>query len=95
MIGDYDNKEKKTKIAWETDEKLPYKGEWYFCVYRKGENDKRHKFLMSVKADDRLFHDYLLSPGQSAEYYIKIKYADGRETTPSNIIIITAPKKEG
>ena len=95
LIGDYDNKEKKTKIAWETDEKLPYKGEWYFCVYRKGENDKRHKFLMSVKADDRVFHDYLLSPGQSAEYYIKIKYADGRETTPSNIIIITAPKKEG
>ena len=93
LIGDYDNREKKTKIAWETDEKLPYKGEWYFCVYRKGENDKRHKFLMSVKADDRVFQDYLLLPGQSAEYYIKIKYADGRETTPSNIVTVTAPKK--
>ena len=86
-------KAKQTKIAWETETSLPYKGEWYFCVYRQGPKDKRPQFLMSVKAEDRVFQDYLLAPGQSATYYVKIKYADGRETTPSNTVTVTAPEK--
>ena len=94
LIGDYDVKAKQTKIVWETETPLPYKGEWYFCVYRQGPKDKRPQFLMSAKAEDRVFQDYLLSPGQSATYYVKIKYADGRETTPSNMVTVTAPEKK-
>lgn len=93
LIGDYDVKAKQTKIAWETETPLPYKGEWYFCIYRQGPKDKRPQFLMSAKAEDRVFQDYLLAPGQSATYYVKIKYADGRETTPSNTVTVTAPEK--
>ena len=93
LVGVYDEKNKKTKIAWETDKNLPYKGEWYFCVYRKGSKDKRHKFLMSVSANDMMFQDYLLSPGESAEYFVRIRYKDGRSTTDSNIIVVTAPQK--
>ncbi len=94
LIGDYDVKAKQTKIAWETEIPLPYKGEWYFCIYRQGPKDKRPRFLMSAKAEDRMFQDYLLSPGQSATYYVKIKYADGRETTPSNTVTVSAPEEK-
>lgn len=94
LVGVYDEKNKKTKIAWETNKNLPYKGEWYFCVYRKGLKDKRHKFLMSVGADELTFQDNLLSPGESAEYFVRIRYKDGRATTDSNIIVVTAPKEK-
>lgn len=94
LLGRYDETEKKTKLAWEMNKQLPYKGNWYFCVYRKGENDKRHKFLISVKSNLYGFEDYLLAEGKSAEYYIIIQYEDGRVSTPSNIITISRPKKQ-
>jgi hypothetical protein len=91
LYGTYDTKKKQTRIVWETDANLPYKGEWYFCVYRKGPNDKRHKFLMNVKPEERVFEDYLLSAGETAEYYVKIRYRDGRATTNSNTVKVEAP----
>ena len=94
LIGAYDAKNKKTKIVWETDKNLPYKGEWYYCVYRKGPKDSRHKFLMSVKSSELFFQDNLLLPGQSAEYFVRIRYKDGRVTTDSNIVVVTAPKEK-
>lgn len=94
LIGVYDKKNKKTKIAWETDKNLPYKGDWYFCIYRKGPKDRRHKFLMSVKPDALTFQDNLLSPGETAEYYVRIRYKDGRATTNSNTVVVTAPKEK-
>ena len=94
LIGLYDEKNKKTKIVWETDKNLPYKGEWYFCVYRKGPNDRRHKFLMSVSSDALTFQDNLLSPGKTAEYFVRIRYKDGRVTTNSNTVVVTAPNEE-
>lgn len=94
LIGIYDEKNRKTKIVWETDKSLPYKGEWYYCIYRKGPKDKRHKFLTSVKSSDLMLQDNLLSPGESAEYFVRIRYKDGRVTTDSNIVVVTAPKEK-
>lgn len=94
LVGIYDEKNKKTKIAWETDKNLPYKGEWYFCVYRKGPNDRRAKFIMSVGADKMTFQDNLLSAGETAEYFVRIRYKDGRATTNSNTVAVTAPKEK-
>ena len=91
LSGVYDKRKGETRIAWELDDKLPYKGEWYFCIYRKGANDKVFKFLMSAAPEDRLFNDYLLRSGGTAEYYITIQFADGRESKPSNIVKVTAP----
>lgn len=92
LIGMYDEKNKKTKIVWETDKNLPYKGDWYFCIYRKGPKDRRHKFLMSANSDALTFQDNLLSPGETAEYFVRIRYRDGRVTTNSNVVTVTAPK---
>ena len=49
---------------------------------------------MSVDAKELMFQDYLLSPGESAEYFVRIRYKDGRSTTDSNIIVVTAPKEK-
>ncbi|MBQ2127309.1 MAG: fibronectin type III domain-containing protein [Bacteroidaceae bacterium] len=94
LSGAYHEKNHETRLAWEMNDKLPYEGDWYFCVYRKGKKDDRHKFLMSVKSTERSFSDYLLRPGETAEYYIMIQFEDGRSTKPSNIIKVTAPKEE-
>lgn len=89
LYGVYVPKEGKTRLAWELDQEPPYKGDWYFCIYRKGMYDKRHKFLMSAKPIERSFEDFLLRQGESAEYYIMIQYADGRESQISNIVTVT------
>ena len=39
-----------------------------------------------------MFQDNLLSAGESAEYFVRIRYKDGRATTDSNIVVVTAPK---
>ena len=94
LVGVYDEKNKNTKIVWETDKNLPYKGRWYFCIYRKGPKDTRHKFLMSVNSDVMTFQDNLLSAGETAEYFVRIRYEDGRATTNSNIVTVTANKQK-
>lgn len=93
LLGDFNPKNNETRLAWELPEgKPPYDGDWYFCIYRQGPNDKRPKFLLSAEPGDRSFSDFLLRPGQQADYYILIQYADGRQSRPSNIITVKAPK---
>lgn len=93
LMGVFEEKAGTTRIAWETDTNLPYKGEWYFCIWRKGPKDNRFKFLMSSAPNDMLHTDYLLQPGEEAQYFVMIQFADGRESTPSNIVTIKAPAK--
>ena len=92
LVGSYDEKNGETRLAWETDGKLPYKGDWYFCVYRKGPEDATAQFLLSAEPDERSFNDFLMQPGTSAEYFIQIQYKDGRESEPSNVVTVTAPR---
>ena len=47
---------------------------------------------MSVSPDKMTFQDYLLSAGETAEYFVRIRYRDGRVTTNSNVVTVTAPK---
>ena len=49
---------------------------------------------MSVSSDALTFQDNLLSPGETAEYFVRIRYKDGRVTTNSNIVVVTAPKEK-
>lgn len=95
LFGLYDEEKKQTKIVWETATDLPYNGDWYFCIYRKGPNDEYPKFLTSVEKHLLDFSDFLLSEGETAEYYVEIQYEDGRVSFPSNTVLVTAPKKEG
>ena len=49
---------------------------------------------MSVGADKMTFQDNLLSAGETAEYFVRIRYKDGRATTNSNTVAVTAPKEK-
>lgn len=89
LYGDYHKNEKETRLAWEMNGLPPYAGEWYFCIYRQAPDDDRPQFLISAQPDERAFSDYLLQPGETARYYIIIQYADGRESSPSNIVEVS------
>ncbi len=92
LFATFDESQKATRLAWEIDN-VPPGDDWYFCIWRKGEDDDRFKFLLSAEAGERDFTDYLLNAGQTAQYFIQIQMEDGRESEPSNIVTIKAPAK--
>lgn len=88
LEGVYDNSRKETRLAWEVDGENAnaIAKDWFFCVWRKGKGDSRFKFLMSVEPNERMFNDFLLHPGEEAEYFIQIQMEDGRASKPSNVV---------
>lgn len=99
LVGDYDERKKETRIAWDVDEAAiePLAGEgfnWYFCVYRQGPDDDMPQFLISVDPKERSSEDYLLRAGQEALYYVVVQLDAGRESTPSNVVKVKAPEKK-
>ena len=93
LSGDCTGKDNETCLAWETG-KVPDYGEWHYCVYRKGPEDEDFKFLMATKPDEPMFNDYLIRPGETAQYYVTIMYDEGRRSKPSNIITVKMKKEE-
>lgn len=92
LMGNYRPDDKETVLAWELKaaaEAVPA-GEWWYCIYRKGPDDDDFKFLLTSPKDKTNFSDFLLAPGQSAEYYVKIRLTDGRFSKNSNTIKVTA-----
>ncbi len=87
LIGDYFRDKQQTKLAWETG-KLPLDGDYYYCIYRKGQGEKKFSFVVSVPKTDLTYTDQLLRKGEQAEYYIMIQWRDGRQSNPSNTITV-------
>ncbi len=69
---------------------MPTDADFYYVIYRKGPGDEDFKFITSAKRDEPVYADGLLRSGQKADYYVKIRFRDGRASTPSNTITITA-----
>lgn len=90
LIGDYFKQQDQTRLVWETG-KLPIEGDYYYCIYRKGQGDDRFQFMVSVPKTDLSYTDQLLRKGEQAEYYVMIQWRDGRQSTPSNTITVTRP----
>ena len=91
LMATHNAKNRETKLAWELKGK-PDNEDYYYCIYRKGAEDNDFKFLLSAPKDDLSFSDFLLKPGEKAEYYVLIHYNDGRDSTRSNIVSVTASK---
>lgn len=91
LYGDYDKDKRKTKLAWETG-KMPTDAPYFFCIYRKGADDKSFVYLTDSPSDSPYFTDGLSAPGETAEYYVSVRFRDGRATPPSNIVAVTAPE---
>ena len=92
-FGAYRKENHETSVVWETDN-VPDYGPYYYCVFRKGPGDEDFRFFISVKKDDLKHTDYLLKPGETAEYYVTVRYEDGRRSNPSNIVKVAAPKEK-
>jgi len=92
LFGSYVKDGHETRLAWERGN-VPDYGPWHYCIYRKGADDKDFQFLLAAKSDETQFTDYLLRPGQEAEYYMMIVYDDGRRSPRSNVVKVTAPKE--
>ena len=90
LRGSYDSAKGETTLAWETSDDVPYEGDWYFCIYRKGPGDDSPKYLLSAEKGERSFSDYKLAAGQTAEYHIFIQYPDGYRSRQSNTVAVSA-----
>ena len=80
-----------TLLTWEINEGKPVEGDWYICIYRKAPNHENYEFLISVPADTKERRSSLLMPGQTEQYYIKLRFDDGRESRMSNEVSILRP----
>ena len=87
LVGDYFDKNNEARLAWETG-KMPFEGDYYYCIYRKGPADKKFKFMVSKPKTELTYTDRLLKKGEQAEYYVMIQWRDGRQSTPSNIVTV-------
>ena len=94
LLGTYDTKEEATRIVWEMKKQPPFKGDWYYSIYRQGPGDAAPKFLMTAEPNEVSHEDYLLRPGQEASYYIYVTYPDGRHSENSNTVTVKAPKEK-
>ena len=80
-----------TRLTWEVGE-LPaaMKDEpYYFCVFRKTAEDKRFRYMMDVPSTEQEFEDRSPKTGEDVEYYIMIRFEDGRESTESNTVTVS------
>lgn len=89
LFGNFTRNNNETVLVWETGQTQDF-GPWSYCIYRKGAGDSDFKYLLSAKSTDSQFSDFLLRPGQEAEYYIMVQYADGRHSQRSNVVKVTA-----
>lgn len=94
LLGSYEAKDGETHLAWEMGKQPPYEGDWYYCLYRKGPKDSEPKFFMTVDKTELDHVDYVLRPGEEAQYYMYVSFADGRRSAPSNTVTIKAPAKK-
>ncbi len=91
LAGDYFKKDGHTRLVWEIG-KLPFEGDYYYCIYRKGPGENTFHFVLSVPKNSQEYTDRILQKGESADYYVMIQWRDGRQSTPSNTITVTRPK---
>lgn len=90
LDGTYDALAHATKIAWETGE-APTSAPYFFCIWRQGPGDDGFNYVTDAPATENIYTDYLLEPGQTAQYRISVRFHDGRKGPTSNTITVTRP----
>ena len=91
LHGAFNNSTSETRLTWDTGG-IPVQAEYYYVIYRKGPSDTDFRFITSAEPDNPIYSDGLLQPGEQAEYYVKIRFRDGRVSTPSNIVSVSRGK---
>lgn len=93
LVGRYDSDAERTRLSWDCEGEQP-DGERYWGVYVRKPGKDTFEYLISEDINDPLHSNRLLSPGETAEFYVKLLYSDGRSSKPSNIVKVTAPEKK-
>lgn len=91
LMGVYDRDKGETRLAWEVDKAIENGAPFYFCIYRKGAGEKSFKYLTDAPSSSRTYSDSRTGLGEAAEYYVSIRFEDGRQGSASNAITIAAP----
>ena len=63
---------------------------FYYCVFRKGPGDKRFRYQYNVTETE--YTDRQLRAGATAEYYVVLRFEDGRESRESNVVSVSREK---
>ena len=90
LFGAYNETEKEVRLAWETG-KLPKEVadvDYYYCVFRRAQGSDHWEYMTDAAQDAHDYTDSTLDKGEEAEYYISIRFKDGRESKPSNIVTV-------
>lgn len=93
LFGNCERRDGSVRIGWDTG-RIPIDADYYYCIYRKSKDKQGFRFVISASKDDPTYFDYTVKPGETAEYYVKIKFRDGRESTRSNTIRVTMPAEQ-
>jgi len=89
LTGDYIQHEGLVRLTWDVQMPASLAGQdYYFCVYRKTPADRRFRYVTNVAAGDQEFTDRSLAPGQTADYYVSLRFRDGRAGQPSNTVTV-------
>lgn len=94
LAGDYFEKEEQVRLVWERGE-LPLEvqnADYYYCIFRKGQDDKSFRYMINVPSDKTEYTDRTLRKGEQADYYVTIRFRDGRESTVSNTVTVKREK---
>ena len=93
LLGDFNQREGTVKLVWELSD-VPSDASYYYCLYRKLNGEKSFRYLTDIPQEKRYYVDPRLAPGESAEYYVSIRFDDGRQSLRSNALSVSAPKEE-
>lgn len=92
LFATYDKKSEEVRLAWEVG-KVPVDAPYFFCIYRKSANDNSYTFVTDAPSHIRSFSDARTRPGETAEYYVSIRFDDGRGGSMSNVVKAVVPPK--
>ena len=90
LLGSYNQTDRQVRLAWELGD-VPIDVPYYICLYRKSHGSSRFRYITNIPRDRKFYVDPSVQPGETAEYYVLLRFDDGRETPASQPITITAP----
>ena len=96
MGAAYRNDDEQVHIGWDitgiTRELLD--AGLYICLYKKWNDDDIFRFVKSLNIDETSTVDSYMSPGDKAEYRLRVRSKDGRISPYSNMVEVMVPHKE-
>ncbi len=75
------------KLVWEVGKMPEGMPPYYFVLFRRS-TDELFRGVQTLEQNVIETNDYRTKRGEHAEYYIKIRFKDGRESTPSNVVVV-------